>query len=155
MRHSHLWGARNSPSSWVIDCKPRWPVRQGRTERQVLAKPSGHPLVGGLSSHGVSGLRTDSLAHWLPGGIPTQGMRRWQMQAWVSCSVGGTTACDPRGLGGDQCVSSVTPTLSTTTTMEAAISSVAGCRNPRVIACDGDMDSQPIHTLIVRPQNAE
>ena len=35
------------------------------------------------------------LAHRLSGGIQAQGVRRRPMQAWVSCSGGRTTACDP------------------------------------------------------------
>ena len=64
---------------------------------------TGRPLLGGLSFHGVSGLSTSSLARRLPGGIQAQGIRRRPTQAWVSCSGGRTTACDPRLLGGDEC----------------------------------------------------
>ena len=43
------------------------------------------------------------------------------MQAWVSCSGGRTTACDPHALGGDQCGEQRGPDLehSTTTTYGA------------------------------------
>ena len=64
----------------------------GRTLR------TGRPLVGGLSFHGVSGLRTNSLAHRLRGGVQAEGMRRCDaglgLLLW---SVG-----DPHALGGDQ-----------------------------------------------------
>ena len=49
------------------------------------------------------GLCTNSLSHWLAGGIQGQGMRRRTMQAWVSCSGDRTTSCEPHALGGDQC----------------------------------------------------
>ena len=64
---------------------------------------TGHPLVGGSSFHGVSGLCINSLAQRLPGGIQAQGMGRRPMQAWVSCSGGRTTAYDLRALRGAQC----------------------------------------------------
>ena len=40
VRHSHLWGTRNPPSSSVVDFKPRWPVQQWMIARQIWAKPS-------------------------------------------------------------------------------------------------------------------
>ena len=74
---------------------------------------TGRPLVDGLSFHGVSGLCMSSLAHWLPGGIQSQGISRRPMQAWVSCSGGRTTACFPHASVALSVVSSVDPTLST------------------------------------------
>ena len=62
---------------------------------------TGRPLVGGLSFHGVLGLCMSSLAHRLQGGVQAQGLRRRPMQAWVSCSRGRTTACDPQTRGLD------------------------------------------------------
>ena len=56
------------------------------------------------------------MSHWhsrLPGGMQAQGLRRRPMQAWVSCSGGRTTACDPHALCGDQCGEQRAPTLST------------------------------------------
>ena len=44
--------------------------------------------------------------HWQmgwAGGIQARSMRRRPMQAWVSCSRGRTTACDPHALGGVPC----------------------------------------------------
>ena len=64
---------------------------------------AGRALVGGLPFHGVSGLCTNSVAHWLPRGIQAQGMSWRPLQAWVSCSRSPTTACDSHALGGDQC----------------------------------------------------
>ena len=67
--HTEVAGERNPavllPSSSVIDFKSRL----GETLRTK------HPLVGGLSFHGVSGMCLNSLVHRLPGGIQAQGMR--------------------------------------------------------------------------------
>ena len=60
-------------------------------------------LVGGLSLRDVSGPCTNSLAHGPVGGIQAQGLSRRPMQAWVSCSWGRTTVCDPHALGSSQC----------------------------------------------------
>ena len=60
---------------------------------------TGRPLVGGLSFHGVWGLCTNPVARRPPRGIQAQDMRRRPMQAWVSRSGSGTTACDPHANG--------------------------------------------------------
>ena len=92
----------------VADCGRRevrgvmWTSSADRHELRHEASV-GRPLVGGLSFHGVSGLCMSSLAHGLPGGIQAQAMRRRPTQAWVSCSRGRITACDPHALRGDQC----------------------------------------------------
>ena len=56
-------------------------------------------------------LNSDAHSPLPPVGSSEQGMRSRPMQAWVSCSVGRTTACDPRALGGDQCGEQRSPNL--------------------------------------------
>ena len=58
-------GSSEPPSSWVIDFKPRWPVRQWRIARQVWAKPSVQNvlwLVGypSMTSRGCKAVRRNS-----------------------------------------------------------------------------------------------
>ena len=94
---------------------------------------TGRPLVGGLSFHGVSGLCMSSLAHWLQGGVQAQVRRRRPMQAWVSCSGGRTTACDPHAFGGDPCGQHRASYYlkHSTTTATRVLSSTRHPRNPK------------------------
>ena len=71
----------------------------------------------------------NSLEHWLPGGIPAQGMRRRPMQASVSCFRRRTTACDLHVLGGAQCGEPRGPDLqhSETKTCEDVLTHPSGC----------------------------
>ena len=57
---------------------------------------TGHPLVGGLSVHDVSGLRTNPLAHRLPEGIHAYSVLDTAAdEGLVSCSGGRPTTWDP------------------------------------------------------------
>ena len=72
---------------------------------------AGCPLVGGLSF--PRRLGTCACVPWHTGyweECRPQDMRRRPMQAWVSCSGGRSTACDPDTLVGDQCVAPISST---------------------------------------------
>ena len=68
-------------------------------------------------------------------GMEAQGVRRRPMQAWVSCSGGRTTACDPHALGGDQCGEQRGPTLSTVQHGLEAAGHTAAVVNKRQHCC--------------------
>ena len=83
-------------------------------------------------------LFVSSLAHELPGGIQAQDRRRRPMQAWVSCSGGRTTACDPHAfLVAISVVSSVASYLKhSATTATRVLSITRHPRNPKEAATD-------------------
>ena len=100
MRHSHLWGASESPEFFGHR------LQTSRTHETVEESTAGlgqsfrtgRPLVGGLCFHGVSGLCMNHLAHWQPRGIQGPGCMRHQ-----SLALGGRpTTCDRHALGGAQ-----------------------------------------------------
>ena len=84
---------------------------EDRTASLVQTLRTGRPLNGGLLSHGVSELCTNSLAHGLRGGIQAHGKRPRPMQTWVSCSGCLTIACDPHAQGGAECGEQRTPDI--------------------------------------------
>ena len=91
MCKQRLYRGNCYPPLWCL-----FPLFSGR-ERSgevcaCLTLRTGRPLFGGLSFHGVSGLRTNSLAHGLPGGIQAQDMRGGRCRPG-SLALGGRTNC--------------------------------------------------------------